>query len=233
MAQIISAQASPQAQTKMPAQHYFSARPIPINPPPEHVFLAQVAGRTKHTRNVSPDLSDSITPNPGYLHLRPCRGDLGTSPSQRAISFSSWTKNSPSAPCSPSGSLKASVRCGASGITQDFDPPKNEWTFLGADQPVYTGKPFVRPGLHRRNTHFGSSSTLSSMTLADDQYDVITFTKQPLKRASTSSQLTASIKGVSLESIRGGASAVKRLGQEGMTCEDLPSAFDDSEDEED
>ncbi|KAF2822724.1 hypothetical protein CC86DRAFT_248346, partial [Ophiobolus disseminans] len=137
-----------------------------------------------------------------------------------------------SAPSSPLGELKASVLCKASGTTPTYDPPVDEWVFLGADQPVYSGKPFVRPNLHRRQKTSGSSSSLSSMTLADDQSGAIAFPKQPLKRVSTSSTLTASFTGSSLGSIpERGMSAMQKLGLEGMTCEDLPSAFDDSDDE--
>ena len=222
-------QASAQVQpSDMSAQDYFSARPIAIGPRPEDDFVAQYATHSKHARSTS---RDSIASNPTFL--RPCCSNLGTSPSQRAISFSSWTRYSPSAAPTPSGQLKASLLCKASGTTSSYDPPVSEWTFLGAGQPVYSGKPFVRPGIHQRQKSSGSSSTLSSMSLASEQPGAITFSKQPVKRISMSSQLTASIKGSSLGSIpEGTMSAVQRLGLEGMTCEDLPSAFDDSDDEE-
>jgi hypothetical protein len=205
---------------------YFATRPMPISPRPEHIFLAQVAGRAGHKRNTS---TDSVVSNHSSF-LRPNSFHLDTSPTQRAISFSSWTRYKPSAPCSPSGKLEASLLCKASGTTERYDPPASEWTFLGAEQPVYTNKLFVRTNLHQWGQDKGSSSTLSEMSLPVD-VDEWLFTKQPVKRVSTSSQLTASIKG----SIIGGCaiSTAKKYGLEGMTCEDLPSAFDDSDEEED
>ena len=55
------------------------------------------------------------------------------------------------------------------------------------------------------------------------------FMKQPVKRVSTSSQLTASIK--SSNGRECSMSAAQRYGLEGLRSEDLPSAFDDSDEE--
>lgn len=194
-------------------QDYFSAHPIPISPRPEHIFLAQVAGRTRHTRNTSTDSTAS-----DYSFLRPCSFDLSTSP----ITSPSWQHYNAT---SPSGKLKASLLCKASGTTQSYDPPASERTLLGAGQPAYTGKPFLRKG-HQRGKGEGISSSLSEMSLPCEEG---LFMKQPVKRVSTSSQLTASIKGSNGRECS--MSAAQRYGLEGLRSEDLPSAFDDSDEE--
>lgn len=216
----------------MTAQDYFAARPIAISPRARQTVEPQATERRRHERNSSTDTTASA-----HIFLRPCCYDLGTSPSQRAVSFSSWTHYKNERVLTPAGTLKASLLCEARGLSSSYDPPAHEWIFLGADQPQPATAPWVDRNIRQRKKKFESSSTLSSMTLASDGDDAALFAKRRVTRVSTSSQLTTSIKGSSswLGSIQksGMAAADKRLGLEGMTCEDLPSAFDsDDEDEE-
>jgi hypothetical protein len=73
----------------------------------------------------------------------------------------------------------------------------------------------------RKGPGQSSMSTCSSFTSIEEEE--ITFTRQPIKRMSTESQLSESIK------MGKGVSAVKKYRVEGLTCEHLPSAFEDSD----
>ena len=106
---------------------------------------------------------------------------------------------------------------------------------MGAEQPLDNGKPAARVACYRRQKSSGNFATTSSMGSESGMTETepITFHKQQPKRVSTESQLTSSFKSVPTIGPKGPATMAERLGLEGMTCEELPSAFDsDSEDEE-
>jgi hypothetical protein len=140
-----------------------------------------------------------------------------------AASFSDWThftSHFTSTPLSsPLGSLKASVLCKGSGLSPSYDPPAAQWVYLGAQQPVFTGKP---RDVRRRSS--GLSSMSSSSSSGSIQEEILVFEKVEVKKGSGVSVLSQRIreKGV------GG----NKKWLEGLTCDELPSAFDDSDDED-
>jgi hypothetical protein len=159
----------------------------------------------------------------------------------RTVSFSSWNRfTSSPATCAPTGTLKASDLCKDRGVAADYDPPASEWCYLGADQP--TGDPklerlrqnILLQRQPKQPRHRGSNSswkTVSAQGGKGAKPEPINFVKHPLKRANTHSQLTKSLstvmgKGEKMKTL------VERWGLEGMTCEELLSAFD-SDDEDD
>jgi hypothetical protein len=194
---------------------------IDTMPRPEHIFLAQVAGRALHHKRTPSAESTASLPN--YTPLHNCIGNITTSPSHTHIASASWRRFSSKRPDSPPGELKASLLCKETGKSASYDPPVDEWCVLDADVPVYVGKPLQKRMMRRREEGSASSSTVSS-----NQSGAITFKKREVKRASTSSQLTASINGSPV----GILSAAQRMGLGDVNCEDLPSAFDDSDDED-
>ncbi|KAH7092397.1 hypothetical protein FB567DRAFT_517132 [Paraphoma chrysanthemicola] len=209
----------------MTAQDYFSARPITINSNASYAAASASLRSGKHERSTSAESMSSIR-----SFLRPWCPDITTPPSSRAVSFSSWTRFKATADTTPPGELKASVLCEASGTTPSYDPPASEWTFLGANQPVYEFQPGAKKSEHRRQKSSKSWTTASS-TNGDTQ--AITFEKQPIKRVSTPSQLTALLKSSSPVGNQGAATAtMNRFGLGGIRCEDLPSAFESDEEED-
>jgi len=66
--------------------------------------------------------------------IRPWAYLASTPPGCRAVSFSSWTRFSPSTRRKPNIDLKASVLCAATGTTPGYDPPLLECAHLGVDQ---------------------------------------------------------------------------------------------------
>jgi hypothetical protein len=194
---------------------------IDTMPRPEHVFLAQVAGRALHHKRTPSTESTASLPN--YRPLHDCNGNITTSPSHTHIASASWRRFSSNRPDSPPGELKASLLCKDTGKSASYDPPVDEWCVLDAVVPVYVGKPLQKRMMHRREEGSASSSTLSS-----NQSGAITFKKREVKRVSNSSQLTASIEGSPV----GILSAAQRMGLGDVNCEDLPSAFHDSDDED-
>jgi hypothetical protein len=138
-----------------------------------------------------------------------------------AASFLDWTRFASTPLSSPLGSLKASVLCKDSGLSPSYDPPAAEWVYLGAPQPIFTGKPRDV----RRKRGSGLSSMSSSSSSGSIQEEVLVFEKVEVKKGSGVSVLSQGMreKGV------GG----KKKWLEGLTCDDLPSAYDDSNDEED
>tara|TARA_R110002003_G_scaffold1868_7_gene23622 strand:+ start:272 stop:913 length:642 start_codon:yes stop_codon:yes gene_type:complete len=211
----------------MTPQAYFSARPIAINSHTARTAVQATPRLTKHERSTSAESMTSIR-----SFLRPWCPDINTPPSSRTVSFSSWTRFNATAVNTPPGELKASVLWKASGTTPTYDPPASEWTFLGFNQPVYEFQPFVKKSAHRRQKS-SESWTSTSSTGAGDQAGTITFSKQKVKRVSTSSQLTASLNSVSPGGSQGAATTTaNRFGLGGMTSEDLPSAFESDEEED-
>ncbi|KAF2024051.1 hypothetical protein EK21DRAFT_118155 [Setomelanomma holmii] len=196
-------------------QGYFLARPVAIKPSKFHAIAQDAVRLAKHERNSSPESMSSTR-----SFLRP---EIITPPSSRTVSFSHWTRFNTSPISTPTGELKASVLCEASEITPDYDPPVSEWTFLGANQPVFEYQPGVKKSAQRRQ------KSPSSWTAMSSQDEAITFEKEPIKRVSTSSQLTASLRSSSL----GSNPEANKFGLSGTTCEELPSAFDSDSEGED
>jgi hypothetical protein len=97
-------------------------------------------------------------------------------------------------------------------LSPAYDPPASEWVYLGAQQPVSAKKPREV----RRKRGSGSSS-MSSSSSCESVGEV--------KRGSGESVLSQGIK-------EKGVGGKKKWLEGVMTVEDLPSAFDDSDDEE-
>lgn len=204
----------------MAALDYFSTthhgRPMPPVPPLYHSPFERSA--------------------PRRFFLKPSTSDIDTSPSHRRISSSSWLRFSTSPVATPSGQLKASLLCKGSGTSPSYDPPVSEWVYLGAGQLIFLGKPEPRAKWHewkrqkcpQNLSRLPSPSSLSSEVVAEE----FTFQKQPVKRLSNDSQLSKSMRMASFSDEGATTSAMKKYGLAGLTCEDLPSAFD-SDDEED
>lgn len=198
-------------------------------------------------REISPQPSPSatpyspITPNqdepaaPRRIYLRTSALHAEYSPGHRAVSFSSWTRYSTSPITAPSGQLKASVLCKASGTSPSYDPPVSEWAFLGAGQPItMTGKPEVREKWSDWRQRRSPGGSPLSTKVGEEGSEGIDFRKRPIKRVSIESQLTRSIKTGSETDFETekATMAAKKNRLEGLTCDDLPSAFDsDSEDD--
>lgn len=134
---------------------------------------------------------------------------------------------------SPSGLLKASVLCKACGTSPSYDPPISEWVYLGADQPAHVdGKPEIRErwsDWRQRQSPSGVQMTVPGMHM--EEKPELSFAKQPIKRMSTESQLTRGIKMGS--HVGDEVRLTDKYGFQGLTCEELPSAFDSESDEED
>jgi hypothetical protein len=167
--------------------------------------------------------------------LRDFLGPCYAPPGCRTVSFSSWNRitTTPSSPA-PTGALKASDLCQDRGTSAFYDPPASEWCYLGADQQTDNPKlERLRQNILLRRQakpprHRGSNSswkTVSEQGEEDARSEPIQFTKHPLKRVNTRSQLTRSLS-VVMGNEEKMMTLVGRLGLEGMTCEELPSAFD-------
>ncbi|KAJ4343408.1 hypothetical protein N0V95_006670 [Ascochyta clinopodiicola] len=167
-----------------------------------------------------------------------------TPPSCRTVSFSRWSKFTASGCSTPTGELKASKLCANYGTSPAYNPPANEWTYLGTEQPLRCGKPEAQRSQHRRRqssqqssgTCPSLSSTASTTVSSDSQTEPMDFRRQDFKRASTSSQLTVSFKASPAkggqEQPPGMLGLIARLGLDALDCQELPSAFE-SEDEDD
>lgn len=169
--------------------------------------------------------------------LRPWGTLSSTPPGCRTVSFSSWTRFTASTTTTaPPGELKASILCKDSGLATSYDPPVSEWTYLGAAQPIFPGKPEnVRRRRQKRQRSSASWTTVSSTSDGGAPMEPAKFQKRELKRVNTNSQLTCSLNTSPVPEKQPSQMErmMKRLGMEGMNCEELPSAFDsDSEEEE-
>lgn len=172
-----------------------------------------------------------------------------TPPSCRPVSFSRWSRFTTSEASTPTGELKASKLCTNRGTSPTYNPPANEWTYLGAEQQLRCGKPEAQRSRNRRQqsaqqysqqsseTCPSLSSTASTTTSSSSQTEPMEFRRRDVQRASTSSQLTESFKaspikgGLEQRRPQGMLGLMARLGLDAADCEELPSAFD-SEDED-
>jgi hypothetical protein len=111
----------------------------------------------------------------------------------------------------------------ASGTKSTYDPPASEWAYLGVEQEIYIGKPPVE---RRRKT--ARPSRAEGLSGESKAMAGISFNKQPINKTSTMSQLT---KGIELGMLAI-PSMAKIYGLEGYKPDDLPSTFDDSDDDD-
>ncbi|KAF3038616.1 hypothetical protein E8E12_002074 [Didymella heteroderae] len=172
-----------------------------------------------------------------------------TPPSCRTVSYSRWSRFTASGSSTPSGELKASKLCTNRGTSPTYNPPANEWTYLGAEQALRCGKPEAQRSRHRRQQSANQysqqsagtcpslSSTATSTASTSSQTEPMDFRRRDVQRASTSSQLTRSFKaspvkgGLDQRQPQGMLGMMAKLGLNAEDCEELPSAFD-SEDED-
>ncbi|KAF2656999.1 hypothetical protein K491DRAFT_777567 [Lophiostoma macrostomum CBS 122681] len=189
-------------------------------------------------------------------------------PSCRAIMASSWSRFSSSPSSSKCGAdLKASVLWEAKGTTRDFNPPLLERVYLGSDQEsaeeeaevgslsaeeitqvaekqMEKGKKEIGYCKPRRAESDPDARSGSWTTLSEEPGEILgnaclEFKRQPIRRAMTSSLLTASFgeegKGSSRSRSRETPSMffARSYSREELCSSMLPSAFDsDSEDED-
>jgi hypothetical protein len=189
-----------------------------------------------------------------------------TPPGCRAVSHSSWRRFSatPSNQSKSRDEMKASALLEANGLAPQFDPPMLERCNLAIVEEVLCGNPTAEPPelpmlrQHNRYPRYysrfqrtrssrtssaGSCSTLISEDGSQSGASApLTFRKQMVRPASTSSLLTMSFKGSPPNSSRrtespqaAFAKIGKEFGIEGLCIDDLPEdAFEsDSEDEDD
>ncbi|KAF2993579.1 hypothetical protein E8E13_000116 [Curvularia kusanoi] len=235
----------------MSQQDYFSYRPE---------MLSDESKSTNPTRPSLPERKSSRTMH----HIIPPWAEMpATPPNCQSVSFSRWSRFTTSASNTPTGELKASRLCTNRGTSPSYNPPANEWTYLGAEQPFHCGRPDVQRSKHRRQqsaqqssqqstgTCPSLSSTASTATnISSSTTEPMDFRRRDVKRASTSSQLTESLATsckIRQSSLKGSPNKGNRdqpLGMQGLMAklgvdaadcdgDELPSAFDDSEDEDD
>jgi hypothetical protein len=211
----------------MQTQDYFSLEHVDNHLSPSTASPIYVPRLTLRSYSASPSAPRRIP------LLQPPSLDADASSIRRTVSFSSWTRFTTLPISTPTGQLKASVLCKASGLSPSYDPPASEWVYLGVEQPIFTGRPEDMRKFHwRRQQGPGQSSMSSSSSCASIRKgnEAITFARQPVKRMSTESVISQEVKIKGFGGMGAGV-RTKKYGLEGLTCEDLPSAFDDSDDE--
>ncbi|KAI4636339.1 hypothetical protein J4E83_001293 [Alternaria metachromatica] len=161
-------------------------------------------------------------------------------PGCRTIAFSQWGGFT-AAPeqVTPTGELKASDLYMDRGMTSTFNPPTSEWCYLGVNQPKPDPRYNVQPIPDLRKRKRNSSTSIATVSEQGDQgarpkptASPVRFTRQTLKRVNTNSELTRSFELVSIKEEKKPTLAEK-FAFEGLNCEDLPSAFDSDDEEED
>ncbi|KAF2623104.1 hypothetical protein BU25DRAFT_414625 [Macroventuria anomochaeta] len=219
----------------MSQQYYFSCYP------------EMSADERRNTRPARPNLPERKSSRAMRDIIPPWAEMPATPPSCRSVSFSRWSRFTTSGSSTSTGELKASKLCANHGTSPTYNPPANEWTYLGAEQPLRCGKPEVQRSRHRRQQSAQQSSQQSSgtcpslssrastMTSSSSQTEPMDFRRRDVQRASTSSQLTESFKASPAkggqEQPPGMLGVIARLGLNAVDCEGFPSAFD-SEDED-
>jgi hypothetical protein len=111
----------------------------------------------------------------------------------------------------------------ASGIKSTYDQPASEWAYLDVKQEVDIGKSKIE--MRRKIASPLRTEVSSGESKATREMH---FEKQPIYKTSTVSQLTKRSKLGMLEM----PLTAKKHGLAGFRSEDLPSAFDDSDDDE-
>ncbi|KAF9690660.1 hypothetical protein EKO04_011424 [Ascochyta lentis] len=196
------------------------------------------------TRPNRPPLPERKTSTAMREMIAPWAEMPATPPSCRTVSFSRWSRFTTSGCSTPTGELKASKLCANYGTSPTYNPPANEWTYLGAEQPLRCGKPEAQRSRHRRQqssqqssgTCPSLSSTASTTVSSSSHTEPMDFRRRDFKRASTSSQLTESFKPSPTkggqEQPPGMLGLIARLGLDALDCQEFPSAFDSEEEEE-
>ncbi|KAH6639168.1 hypothetical protein C7974DRAFT_127036 [Boeremia exigua] len=221
----------------MSQQDYFSFKPV--TPADERADTKSTRPEPP-TRNSSKMTRDIIPP---WAEMP------ATPPNCRTVSFSRWSRFTTSASSTPTGELKASKLCLNRGTSPSYNPPANEWTYLGAEQPLRCGKPEAQRNRHRRqhstqqNSQQSSgtcpslSSTASTTTSTSSSATApMEFRRRSVQRASTSSQLTESFKASPAKGrdhTPGMLGLMARLGLDAAEIDELPSAFDSDDDDDD
>ncbi|KAJ8106780.1 hypothetical protein OPT61_g9317 [Boeremia exigua] len=225
----------------MSQQDYFSYKP---EAPPDERTSTKLSRPPLPQRNSSKSMREIIPP---WAEMP------ATPPSCRTISFSRWSRFTTSESTTPTGELKASKLCLNRGTSPSYNPPTNEWTYLGTEQPLRCGKPETQRSRHRRQhstqqssqqssgtcpslSSTASTTTTTTTTSSSSATDPMDFRRRHVQRASTSSQLTESFKASPTKGGRnqppGMLGLMARLGLDAAYGDELPSAFD-SEDEDD
>jgi hypothetical protein len=182
----------------MSQQDYFSYQP------------PMFADDRKSTNSTRPSLSQRQSSKTMQSIIPPWAEMPATPPNCHTVSFSRWSRFTTSTSSTPTGELKASKLCTNRGTSPSYNPPANEWTYLGAEQPFLCGRPQAQRNQHRRQqsvqrySHQSSqqssgtcpslSSTASTATnTSGSATEPMEFRRRDVKRASTSSQLTESL----------------------------------------
>ena len=234
----------------MSQQDYFSYNP------------EMLADEQKPTISARPPLSGRNSSRTMRDIIPPWAEMPATPPSCRTVSFSRWSRFTTSGANTPTGELKASRLCTNRGTSPSYNPPADEWTYLGSERPFLCGRPEIQRSKTCRQQSTQHSSQQSSGTCpslsstASTETTSSTFATEPMdfrrrnvQRAATSSQLTESLATSSKfrqnsnkaspangnrDQPLGMQGLMARLGVNTADCdgEELPSAFD-SEDEDD
>lgn len=221
-----------------------------------------LADERKSTISTRPPLAERKSSRTMHSIIPPWAEMPATPPSCRTVSYSRWSRFNTSGSSTPTGELKASKLCTNRGTSPSYNPPADEWTYLGAEQPFLCGRPEVQRSKHRRqqSAQQGSqqssgtcpslSSTASTATNPSScATEPMEFYRRDVQRASTSSQLTESFAtscrlrrpSHKASPTKGGRDQplgmqglLARLGVDAADCDgdELPSAFE-SEDEDD
>lgn len=222
----------------MPQQDYFSYHPQA----PANENRSRISSRPALPERKSSKAMHDIIP--------PWAEMPATPPSCRTVSYSRWSRFTASGCSTPNGELKASKLCTNRGTSPTYSPPANEWTYLGVEQPLRCGKPEAQRSRHRRQQSANQysqqssgtcpslSSTATSTASTSSQTEPMEFRRRDVQRASMTSQLTESFRaspvkgGLDQRQPQGMLGLMAKLGLNAEDCEELPSAFDDSEDED-
>jgi hypothetical protein len=201
------------------------------------------SGSSTHRRNRTQPLllaRKSSSSSNAYLRelLDPAIGLSAMPPSCRTIGSPHWGHFT-TAPeqVTPAGELKASNLLRDRGMTSSYNSPKDEWCFLGADQPEPIPKYMPSRVQDYRKRKRGADMNWATVSEQDEgarpkrTTAPIQFLKQAPRRVNTSSELTASLETESINEEKKPRLA-ERFALEGLNCGDLPSAFDSDNEEE-
>jgi hypothetical protein len=159
-------------------------------------------------------------------------------PSCRTIGSSQWGGFT-TAPekVTPAGELKASNLLIDRGITSTYNPPADEWCYLGADQPKPIPQHIPSRVQDHRKRKRGPDMSWATVSEQDEgarpkpTTTPIQFFKQVPRRVNTVSELTASFETKSSNEEKK-ATLAEKFALKGLNCGDLPSAFDSDDEEE-
>lgn len=193
-----------------------------------------------HNAKAEPMLHSRMTLTSRQKALRDSLGTLEAlsyvTPGCRTVSFSSWGRfTALPTEVTPSGQLKASDICNDRGMTPSFDPPVSERCYLGADQPPLDPRHTnALPALDNHRRYTGSATSWETGIEKGEEGNrsqPLRFSKQPPKRTNTNSQITRSFEMSQFEESKS-KTLVETLGLVGVTCQELPSAFDSDEEDD-